>query len=71
MKRGNGFADDGPPSKYRRSDDPSKLLRVLIPSRAAGPIIGKGGETIKDLRAQVLYHTSHVFIVETSRRASI
>eukprot|EP00108_Taenia_solium_P011777 TsM_000814500 transcript=TsM_000814500 gene=TsM_000814500 len=52
MKRGNGFVDDGPPSKFRRSDDPSKLLRVLIPSRAAGPIIGKGGETIKDLRAQ-------------------
>uniref|UniRef100_A0A5K3F9Q5 Heterogeneous nuclear ribonucleoprotein K n=1 Tax=Mesocestoides corti TaxID=53468 RepID=A0A5K3F9Q5_MESCO len=52
MKRDNGFPDEGPAPKFRRSDDPSKLLRVLIPSRAAGPIIGKGGETIKNLRAQ-------------------
>lgn len=53
MKRGNGYHDDGPPRKLLRNDDPSKLLRVLIPSRAAGPIIGKGGDTIKELRAQV------------------
>lgn len=53
MKRGNGYHDDGPPRKLLRNDDPSKLLRVLIPTRAAGPIIGKGGDTIKELRSQV------------------
>lgn len=52
MKRGNGYHDDGPPRKLLRNDDPSKLLRVLIPTRAAGPIIGKGGDTIKELRSQ-------------------
>lgn len=59
MKRDNGYRDDsqdfddGPSNKVRRNEDSNKFLRVLIPSRAAGPIIGKGGETIKKLRAQV------------------
>ncbi len=59
MKRDNGSrdyvqeGDEAPSNKVRRNDDSHKFLRVLIPSRAAGPIIGKGGETIKNLRAQV------------------
>ncbi|KAL7056681.1 hypothetical protein AAHC03_020805 [Spirometra sp. Aus1] len=51
MKRENG-SSDGPPSKFRRGDGSGSCLRVLIPSKAAGPIIGKGGETIKKLRSQ-------------------
>jgi len=52
MKRDNGDMDDGPSNKYQRSDSASCCLRVLIPSRAAGPIIGKAGETIKKLRSE-------------------
>ncbi|VDM03608.1 unnamed protein product [Schistocephalus solidus] len=52
MKRENG-SSDGPSSKFRRSDTSGSCLRVLIPSRAAGPIIGKGGETIKKLRIRL------------------
>ncbi|RTG86059.1 uncharacterized protein DC041_0003361 [Schistosoma bovis] len=55
MKRDNsGNNQDGPPSKFQRSsvDLTNVSIRFLIPGRAAGIMIGKGGENIKKIRSQ-------------------
>ncbi|KAG5441033.1 Heteroproteinous nuclear ribonucleoprotein K [Clonorchis sinensis] len=55
MKRDNaGNGTDGPPSKFQRpaADVSNVVLRFLIPCRAAGIMIGKGGENIKKIRSQ-------------------
>ncbi|KMR04576.1 heterogeneous nuclear ribonucleoprotein k, partial [Lasius niger] len=38
-----------PHKRYRQGDDE---LRLLIPSKVAGSIIGKGGQNITKLRSQ-------------------
>lgn len=43
-------AEARPTPKRPRIEDTGEILRVLIPSRAAGALIGKGGETVKRLR---------------------
>ncbi|CAH8555696.1 unnamed protein product [Schistosoma turkestanicum] len=55
MKRdSSGNNQDGPPSKFQRStvDLTNVSIRFLIPGRAAGIMIGKGGENIKKIRSQ-------------------
>lgn len=42
-----------PHKRYRQGDDE---LRLLIPSKVAGSIIGKGGQNITKLRNQGAYH---------------
>lgn len=42
-----------PPKKMQRADLSNISVRFLIPARAAGLVIGKGGENIKKIRAQV------------------
>ncbi|CAL1681779.1 unnamed protein product [Lasius platythorax] len=42
-----------PHKRYRQGDDE---LRLLIPSKVAGSIIGKGGQNITKLRSQGAYH---------------
>ncbi|VDP13973.1 unnamed protein product [Soboliphyme baturini] len=50
MKR---FMDDRYYGNKRQRSDPDGFeLRVLIPSRAAGAVIGKGGDNIKRLRTE-------------------
>ncbi|VEL27113.1 unnamed protein product, partial [Protopolystoma xenopodis] len=59
MKRDSrDMRGDGPPSKMQKGDLSNIQLRFLIPGRAAGIIIGKGGENIKHIRSQAI-----VFIV--------
>lgn len=54
--------NDGPPAKFQRpTTDLSRVsIRFLIPGRAAGIMIGKGGENIKKIRSQVCcdFHVS-------------
>lgn len=45
------------PSKFRRGGDNIEV-RVLVPSKSAGAIIGKGGSTIKRLRDQYKAHVN-------------
>ncbi|CAH8867303.1 unnamed protein product [Trichobilharzia szidati] len=55
MKRdSSGNNQDGPPNKFQRSsvDLTNVSIRFLIPGRAAGIMIGKGGENIKKIRSQ-------------------
>lgn len=55
MKRdSSGNGSDGPPSKFQRpaTDLTHVVIRFLFPARAAGVIIGKGGENIKKWRSQ-------------------
>lgn len=56
MKRDSaGNGPDGPPSKFQRPqvDLTNVAIRFLVPARAAGIMIGKGGENIKKMRSQV------------------
>jgi len=48
MKR--SMDDSGERPKRSRGDATGPEMRVLIPSKAAGALIGKGGETVKRLR---------------------
>ncbi|KAL7055125.1 hypothetical protein AAHC03_024498 [Spirometra sp. Aus1] len=53
MKRDSRDNSAGtPPAKVQKSDSPKVTVRFLIPARAAGLIIGKGGENIKKIRSQ-------------------
>ncbi|CAL8072298.1 unnamed protein product [Calicophoron daubneyi] len=55
MKRDSSEkSGDGPPSKSQRPavDLTNVVIRFLIPARAAGIMIGKGGENIKKIRSQ-------------------
>uniref|UniRef100_A0A1L8DH17 Putative polyc-binding hnrnp-k protein hrb57a/hnrnp n=1 Tax=Nyssomyia neivai TaxID=330878 RepID=A0A1L8DH17_9DIPT len=49
MKRDAGSDGEGPNKKIRKNDE---VIRLLIPSKIAGAIIGKGGQNIQKLRAQ-------------------
>lgn len=54
MKRdGREFDNEVPPKKMQKGDVSNISVRFLIPARAAGLIIGKGGENIKRIRNQV------------------
>ncbi|KAL3320345.1 hypothetical protein Ciccas_000985 [Cichlidogyrus casuarinus] len=55
----------GPARKNFKSDDTDneapRTVRFLVPSRAAGLIIGKGGENIKRIKQQLVqYENSSV-----------
>ena len=61
MKRtGCDFDSDTPPNKMQKAEGSNPIVRFLIPARAAGLIIGKGGENIKRLRTQVSLIISHI-----------
>ena len=67
MKReSNESEGDMPPKKMAKGDFSNVSVRFLIPARAAGLIIGKGGENIKRIRSQVtglFYLLSHGMIL--------
>lgn len=50
----NDNKDKKPPVKRPRSDE--EEVRLLIPSKMAGAIIGKGGHNIQKLRTERHYH---------------
>ncbi|VDM20916.1 unnamed protein product, partial [Hydatigera taeniaeformis] len=50
---GREFDNEVPPKKVQKGDVSNISVRFLIPARAAGLIIGKGGENIKRIRNQV------------------
>ncbi|VDK42018.1 unnamed protein product [Dibothriocephalus latus] len=53
MKRDSRDNSAGtPPAKVQKNDSSKVTVRFLIPARAAGLIIGKGGENIKKIRSQ-------------------
>uniref|UniRef100_A0A5K3FHU1 KH domain-containing protein n=3 Tax=Mesocestoides corti TaxID=53468 RepID=A0A5K3FHU1_MESCO len=53
MKRDSrDYESEGPPKKMQRANLSNISVRFLIPARAAGLIIGKGGENIKKIRSQ-------------------
>lgn len=56
-QRADGYQEALAAGKYE--------LRLLVPSRGAGAVIGKGGESIKRLRAEVTYlHRSRLNEIE-------
>ncbi|KAM7533940.1 hypothetical protein Aperf_G00000106822 [Anoplocephala perfoliata] len=73
MKRdGRDLDGDQPPRKVQKAESGGITVRFLIPARAAGLIIGRGGENIKRIRTQcsVKLHipdtrsTERVFTIE-------
>lgn len=55
MKRdGRDLDGDQPPRKMQKGESGGSTVRFLIPARAAGLIIGRGGENIKRIRTQVI-----------------
>nr|CDS30800.1 heterogeneous nuclear ribonucleoprotein k [Hymenolepis microstoma] len=73
MKReGKDLDGDQPPKKMQKVENGGPIVRFLIPARAAGLIIGRGGENIKRIRNQfsVQLHipdsrsTERVFTIE-------
>ncbi|ODM90633.1 Heterogeneous nuclear ribonucleoprotein K [Orchesella cincta] len=50
MKRG---ADRDMASPHKRARNLGQEIRILIPSRVAGSVIGKGGSNISRLRSEV------------------
>ncbi|KAJ8686333.1 hypothetical protein QAD02_022127 [Eretmocerus hayati] len=52
MKREADTASSGPPSPNKRYRSNEEELRLLISSRVAGSVIGRGGQNIAKLRSQ-------------------
>ncbi|TPP56369.1 Heterogeneous nuclear ribonucleoprotein K [Fasciola gigantica] len=52
IKNSIGRVEGEPPSKMRRGEGPKVELRFLISTKAAGVIIGKGGENIQKIREE-------------------
>lgn len=62
MKReGKDLDGDQPPKKMQKIENSGPTVRFLIPARAAGLIIGRGGENIKRIRNQVVTHFCYLF----------
>ncbi|VDP91632.1 unnamed protein product [Echinostoma caproni] len=53
IKQSIGRVEGEPPSKMRRGEGPKVELRFLISTKAAGVIIGKGGENIQKIREEM------------------